>query len=119
VRGFDTGPANALMDAWCQRHVGAAFDADGASPPRGRWMRACSGALAGRPMVRLPPPKSTGREQFHLDWVDAHLHGHERVEDVQATLLELTAVTVADALLARRLPPRACWSAAAACATRC
>ena len=46
----------------------------------------------------LPPPKSTGREQFHLDWVEARLGGHERAEDVQATLLELTAVTVCEAL---------------------
>jgi anhydro-N-acetylmuramic acid kinase len=100
VRGFDTGPANALMDAWCLRHVGAAFDADGRLAATGQVDAGLFARLLDDPWFALPPPKSTGREQFHLDWVDAHLHGHERVEDVQATLLELTAVTVADALKA-------------------
>lgn len=100
VRGFDTGPANALMDAWCLRHVGAAFDADGRLAATGQVDAGLFARLLDDPWFDLPPPKSTGREQFHLDWVDAHLHGHERVQDVQATLLELTAVTVADALKA-------------------
>ena len=100
VRGFDTGPANALMDAWCLRHTGAAFDADGRLAATGQVDAGLLARLLDDPWFALPPPKSTGREQFHLDWVDAHLHGHERVEDVQATLLELTALTVADALKA-------------------
>ncbi|WP_374318069.1 anhydro-N-acetylmuramic acid kinase [Pseudoxanthomonas kaohsiungensis] len=98
VRGFDTGPANALLDAWCLRHTGQPFDADGAF--------AASGQVDGRLLERLldeawfalPPPKSTGREQFHLDWVDRRLLGGESPADVQATLLELSAVTVARAL---------------------
>ena len=100
VRGFDTGPANALMDAWCLRHTGAAFDADGRLAATGQVDAGLLARLLGDPWFAVPPPKSTGREQFHLDWVDAHLRGRERVEDVQATLLELTAVTVADALKA-------------------
>ena len=100
VRGFDTGPANALMDAWCLRHTGATFDADGRLAATGQVDAGLLARLLDDPWFALPPPKSTGREQFHLDWVDAHLHGHERVEDVQATLLELTALTVADALKA-------------------
>ena len=102
VRGFDTGPANALMDAWCARHTGQAFDAGGAFAAQG----ACDAALLQRLLdeawFALPPPKSTGREVFHLDWVRARLSGNEAAADVQATLLELTAASVADALLAHQ-----------------
>ena len=103
VRGFDTGPANALMDAWCQRHTGRTFDADGAYAASGA---VDEGLLAGwrsDPWFDLPPPKSTGREQFHLAWAEAHMgEGEYSAADVQATLLELTALTVADALLAQQ-----------------
>ncbi|HEL3811744.1 TPA: anhydro-N-acetylmuramic acid kinase [Stenotrophomonas maltophilia] len=103
VRGFDTGPANALMDAWCQRHTGRTFDADGAYAASGA---VDEGLLAGwrsEPWFDLPPPKSTGREQFHLAWAEAHMgEGEYSAADVQATLLELTVATVADALLAQQ-----------------
>ncbi|MBH1479970.1 anhydro-N-acetylmuramic acid kinase [Stenotrophomonas maltophilia] len=103
VRGFDTGPANALMDAWCQRHTGRTFDADGAYAASGA---VDEGLLAGwrsEPWFDLPPPKSTGREQFHLAWAEAHMgEGEYAAADVQATLLELTVATVADALLAQQ-----------------
>ena len=103
VRGFDTGPANALMDAWCQRHTGRTFDADGAYAASGA---VDEGLLAGwrsDPWFALPPPKSTGREQFHLAWAEAHMgEGQYAATDVQATLLELTVATVADALLAQQ-----------------
>lgn len=102
VRGFDTGPANALMDAWCARHVGQAFDADGAFAAQGRCDQALLQRLLDEPWFTLPPPKSTGREVFHLDWVQARLAGGESPADVQATLLELTAVTVAQALMAHQ-----------------
>ncbi|MCC8363249.1 anhydro-N-acetylmuramic acid kinase [Lysobacter sp. A6] len=102
VRGFDTGPANALMDAWCERHHGTPFDAHGAFAASGRIDEALLARLADDPWFSLPPPKSSGREQFHLDWVATHLRGDERPEDVQATLLDLTARTVADALRAHQ-----------------
>ncbi|TWI13641.1 anhydro-N-acetylmuramic acid kinase [Lysobacter ruishenii] len=98
VRGFDTGPANALMDAWCQRHFAQAFDHDGKLAARGTVDAGLLERLLDEPWFALPPPRSTGREQFHLDWVDARLRGGEGAEDVQATLLELTAVTVSQAL---------------------
>jgi anhydro-N-acetylmuramic acid kinase len=99
VRGFDTGPANALLDAWCERHTGASFDADGAFAARGGVDDALLAQLLADPWFAQPPPKSTGREQFHLDWLQARLGQASRApEDVQATLLELTAATVADAL---------------------
>jgi len=102
VRGFDTGPANALLDAWCQRHTGAAFDADGAFAASGNVDQALLQRLLDEPWFAQPPPKSTGREQFHLDWVEARLRGDEPPADVQATLLELTAATAAGALLAHQ-----------------
>jgi anhydro-N-acetylmuramic acid kinase len=98
VRGFDTGPANALLDAWCERHHGTAFDADGAFAASGRVDDALLARLLAEPWFALPPPKSSGREQFHLQWLEARLHGGEAARDVQATLLELTAASVAAAL---------------------
>ncbi|MGE8213686.1 MAG: anhydro-N-acetylmuramic acid kinase [Stenotrophomonas sp.] len=109
IRGFDTGPANALLDGWCQRHLGHPYDADGAFAASGRVDEALLARLLAEPWFALPPPKSTGREQFHLEWVTAQLPADALAPaDVQATLLELTAATVADALLtqlpgARRL----------------
>lgn len=101
VRGFDTGPANALLDAWCQRHTGVDYDAGGAFAAQGALDAALLARLLDEPWFALPPPKSTGREQFHLDWVQARLGEAEgRPEDVQATLLELSARSIADALLA-------------------
>lgn len=98
VRGFDTGPANGLMDAWCLRHTGAGFDHGGVFAGSGQVDAALLGRLLDEPWFALPPPKSTGRDQFHLAWVTAALGGHETPADVQATLLALTVRTVTDAL---------------------
>ena len=100
VRGFDTGPANGLMDAWCLRHRGEAFDRDGAFAATGRLDDALLARLLAEPWFALAPPKSTGRDQFHLGWVESKLRGDEAPQDVQATLLALTTRTVADALRA-------------------
>jgi anhydro-N-acetylmuramic acid kinase len=100
VRGFDTGPANALLDAWCLRHTGRAYDEAGALAASGRIDEALLARLLDEPWFSQPPPKSSGREQFHLDWLGPRLRGNEAVADVQATLLELSAVTIADALRA-------------------
>lgn len=102
VRGFDTGPANALLDAWCERHLGHAFDADGAFAASGQIDATLLARLLDEPWFALPPPKSSGREQFHLDWLASRLHGDQPAGDVQATLLELTAVSIADALRAQQ-----------------
>ena len=102
VRGFDTGPANCLMDAWALRHLGTAFDADGAFAARGTVDAGLLARLLDEPWFALPPPKSTGREQFHLSWVEARLSGAQAPQDVQATLLELSAITAADALRAHQ-----------------
>lgn len=100
VRGFDTGPANGLMDAWCLRHRGEPFDRNGEFAGSGTADSALLSRLLNDPWFALPPPKSTGRDQFHLGWVDAALSGHETPADVQATLLALSVQTIANALRA-------------------
>lgn len=101
VRGWDTGPGNLLLDAWILRHQGAHYDPDGRWAASGRVHPALFDALTDHAYLRQPPPKSAGREQFNLDWLDAVLAGlHEAVApaDVQATLLEFTAASLADAV---------------------
>ncbi len=95
VIGFDTGPANALLDAWHARHRGGRFDPDGAWAASGVVDACLLERLLSEPFFHRPPPRSTGREVFHLDWLAEHLTGKERPADVQATLAELTATSVA------------------------
>ena len=99
VRGFDTGPGNGLMDAWCLRHRGERFDRGGTFAASGRVDGSLLARLLAEPWFALPPPKSTGRDQFHLDWLETALAANPLPpEDVQATLCELTVRTIADAL---------------------
>ena len=104
VTGFDTGPASCLLDAWAQLHVGTAFDRDGAFAARGRPRQRLLATWLDEPWFNLPAPKSTGREVFNLDWLSRRSNLDDwPPEDVQASLVSLTAVTVARAL-ARHLP---------------
>lgn len=98
--GFDCGPANALMDGWCERHTGAPFDRDGAWAASGRAHDGLLATMLQEPFFALPPPKSTGRDLFHAPWLQAQLARHPGLPpaDVQATLAELTARTCATAL---------------------
>jgi anhydro-N-acetylmuramic acid kinase len=99
VIGFDTGPANGLLDAWCLRHRGETFDRDGAFAASGKIDHMLLDALLADPYFALAPPKSTGREHFHLDWLVAHPRVATLTPaDVQATLLELSARSVAEAI---------------------
>ncbi|WP_449426893.1 anhydro-N-acetylmuramic acid kinase [Rhodanobacter umsongensis] len=99
VYGFDTGPANGLLDAWCLRHRGEAFDRDGAFAASGRVDPGLLDALLADRYFTLAPPKSTGREHFHLGWLSAHRQlATANPADVQATLLELTARSIAMAI---------------------
>jgi anhydro-N-acetylmuramic acid kinase len=97
VVGFDTGPGNVLLDGWVQRHLGQAMDSDGAWARGGRVDPALLDRLLADPFFAAAPPKSTGREYFNLAWLDSRLGG-QRPEDVQATLTELTARSIADAI---------------------
>lgn len=96
--GFDCGPANCLMDGWIARHRGQAYDADGAWAASGRVSAELLATLLAEPFFALPPPKSTGRDLFHMDWLQGRLTPGLASEDVQATLLELSARCVTDAL---------------------
>ncbi|HJV73336.1 MAG TPA: anhydro-N-acetylmuramic acid kinase [Noviherbaspirillum sp.] len=100
VTGFDTGPGNVLMDAWVARHLAKTYDADGAWGASGRIAPALLAALLDEAFLRLPPPKSTGRDLFHLAWLENKLDQfpHLAPVDVQATLASFTAVTLADAI---------------------
>lgn len=102
VRGFDTGPGNTLLDAWARRHLHAPFDADGKLAARGRVHKVLLRRLLADPWFETPPPRSAGRERFHLGWVEAALNGLGPLppEDVQATLAALTVEAAARALRA-------------------
>ncbi|MGC3028361.1 anhydro-N-acetylmuramic acid kinase [Burkholderia sp. DN3021] len=97
VRGFDCGPANALIDAWATRHLGKPYDDGGKFAARGTVHVPLLDALLDEPYFAAPPPKSTGRDLFNPAWLDAKLAAFAQVapEDVQATLTALTAVSVA------------------------
>jgi anhydro-N-acetylmuramic acid kinase len=97
VRGFDTGPGNTLLDAWCARHLGIAFDRDGAWSATGEVIAELLAALEADPYFALPPPKSTGRDYFNLAWLERHLEPSYAAAHVQRTLLALTTRTVAGA----------------------
>jgi anhydro-N-acetylmuramic acid kinase len=102
VGGFDTGPASALLDGWCMRHRGQAFDDGGRWSASGAVIHPLLSAMLAEPFLRLPPPKSTGRDLFNPAWLEAHLQRASPMAaaaDVQATLAELTARSVAEALL--------------------
>lgn len=101
VRGFDTGPGNVLSDLWCARHRGAPFDAGGAWAASGTVDAGLLAALLAEPYFAESPPKSTGRDLFDAAWLDTRLAGRAMAPaDVQATLCELTATTVAGAVAA-------------------
>ena len=103
VKGFDSGPGNVLMDSWCARHRGESFDAGGNWAASGRVVPALLESLLREPYFALRAPKSTGRDLFNPQWLDRHLAKLPHAatmppQDVQATLLDLTALTICDAL---------------------
>lgn len=98
VIGFDCGPACALLDGWCLRHRGLAYDAGGQWAASGMVNKTLLAALLAEPYFSLPPPKSTGRDLFNLAWLDAHLARHApdaSPAEVQATLAALTVQSIA------------------------
>ncbi len=97
--GFDTGPGNMLMDAWSQLHQHQPYDDNGEWARSGHVDNELLNDLLSDPYLSLPPPKSTGREQYNIHWLKQQMRGAPRVEDVQATLCELTAASIAHAVL--------------------
>ena len=98
VTGFDCGPGNCLLDFWAARHLGRPMDENGAWAQGGKPIAALLARLLAEPYFAAPPPKSTGRDLFNAGWLQDKLGGGEDPQAVQATLLELTARSVADAL---------------------
>jgi anhydro-N-acetylmuramic acid kinase len=101
VTGFDTGPGNLLMDAWCERHLGKPFDRNGDWAASGTIDRALLDTMLAEPYFGLPAPKSTGRDLFTPAWLDHQLAisrpngaAQPTPRDVQTTLAELTALTI-------------------------
>lgn len=98
VRGFDCGPGNLLMDAWIERHKGLRYDEAGNWARQGQVLPELLHSLLADAFFATRPPKSCGRDEFNVPWLERHLDGTERPEDVQATLLELTALSAAQAI---------------------
>jgi anhydro-N-acetylmuramic acid kinase len=100
VRGFDTGPANVLMDIISRDELKQPFDTAGEIAALGTVDAALLASMLQEPYFRMPAPKSTGPELFNHTWLDKHLAGRRlATKDLLATLSELTARTVAEAAL--------------------
>ncbi len=100
LTGFDTGPGNCLMDLWALRHRDEPFDRNGSWAATGQSHAPLLAAMLADPFFAKKPPKSTGRDLFSAQWLDQHLAQMNSIapEDVQATLLALTAESIAQAV---------------------
>lgn len=101
VTGFDTGPGNTLIDAWARRILHRDYDANGEWAAGGTVIDSSLAEMLTEPYFGMVPPKSTGRELFSEQWLDRFGSGHSvtnRPEDLAATLVELTAITVSKAI---------------------
>lgn len=97
--GFDTGPGNVLLDAWINKHKQLPFDKSGNWAGQGKISEALLEQLLSLNYFQRPVPKSTGREQFNLQWLEsclARLDEQPSPVDTQRTLLEFTAITISD-----------------------
>lgn len=101
VRGYDTGPGNMLMDAWIWRKCGRPYDKDAQWASEGTVIIPLLQNMLSDPYFSAPAPKSTGREYFNYGWIERHLAQFLGINprDVQATLAELTAVTISEQVL--------------------
>jgi len=101
VIGFDTGPANTLLDQWCEKHCQKPFDKNGDWAKAGKLNSELLSVLLDDPYFQKPFPKSTGREYFNLKWMEARCRDaiyHVSPVDIQNTLTELTAKSISDAI---------------------
>lgn len=98
ILGFDTGPGNTLMDGWCRQHYDTDYDAGGAWAASGPVDADLLARLLDDPYYQLAPPKSTGPEYFNPGWLGSRLGGSVPIASVQRTLLEATAISIADAI---------------------
>jgi anhydro-N-acetylmuramic acid kinase len=98
VRGFDTGPGNVLLDLWAQKHLGQPLDRDGAWAASGKVIETLLRETLADPFFAATPPKSTGRDHFDEAWLARFAPERYAAADVQATLVALTAVSIAQAV---------------------
>lgn len=99
--GFDSGPGNALMDSWIKQHKGVEFDQSGDWARQGQVIPELLQAALSDPYFSRMGPKSTGREYFNPIWLNGYLNRLQNTAlavDVQATLLTLTAQSIADSV---------------------
>jgi len=97
IIGFDTGPGNTLLDAWCAQHLHQPYDKHGQWARTGKTHLQLLSILLNDAYFTKPAPKSTGREYFNLTWLKDHmakLDDTPSAEDVQATLIDLTAQSI-------------------------
>ena len=100
LTGFDTGPGNTLLDAWALEHLGAPYDENGEWARSGKVQASLLERLLADEYFEAEPPKSTGPEHFNIGWLKRRAQIPVPPADVQATLVELTASSIADALRA-------------------
>ena len=96
--GFDCGPGNLLMDAWCLHHLGKPYDDNGTWAASGKVLPALLEKMFVDSFFAKPPPRSCGRDLFNMSWLQDKLDGDEATEDVQATLLELTCRAITQSI---------------------
>jgi len=95
VIGFDSGPGNMLIDGWTKRHLNLDFDRNGQWAKSGKVIEPLLESMLNESFFSLPPPKSTGRDLFHMQWLDCHLKGNiYQNNDVACTLTMLTAQSI-------------------------
>ena len=95
ISGFDTGPGNLLMDAWVRRHRKESHDHDGGFAASGKVDTRLLQEMLADAYFHRPPPKSTGRDHFNMAWLESFAIASSAPEDVQATLAELSAASIA------------------------
>ena len=98
IIGFDSGTGNMLMDAWAEKHLGKRFDESGKWAMSGKVIDALLAQMLANDYFKQAPPKSTGRDLFSLDWLNSYLKTEYAPQDVQRTLLEFTAISIAEAV---------------------
>lgn len=96
LAGYDTGPGNTLLDNWVLKQRGAPYDKNGNWAAEGEVIEPLLQMLLSHPYFKKTGPRSTGKEAFNLDWLNQCLATLPEIEtrDVQATLAELTAVSI-------------------------
>jgi anhydro-N-acetylmuramic acid kinase len=98
VTGFDTGPGNVLLDLWAQRHLRQEYDGAGAWAQSGAVLAEVLAGMLADPYFAARPPKSCGRDLFNSAWLEKFSLQSAAARDVQATLAELSARSIADAV---------------------